>query len=391
MKWIRRKQAWLAVLIPGALAFSSWGAPPPPTDLIPTPVPNPAPTPYAAWTNGPSDQVDYFPIGVWLQNPSRAAEYQALGINLYIGLWEGPTAWQISTLTAAGIPVICEQNDYARANLNNPTFVGWMQMDEPDNAQKIETFWQSDTDLIAAAWPEYADRTLASWGTWGPPASPLQITNEYHEIKSFDTTRPVFLGLGQGIAWDGWGGRGVRTGNLADYPKYAKGGDILAFDIYPVVHSDPEIAGALWRVPYGTQRLRGWAEENPTWADIECTHISNPDIKATPEQVRSEVWMAIVFGARGIIYFVHQFQPTFIEAALLSDPEMMVAVTAINAQIQGLATVLNQPSIIGKVDVVSSNSATPVRTMVKEEGGSMYVFSAAMHNEATVARECLPA
>ncbi len=32
-----------------------------------------------------------FPIAVWLQSPSRAAEYKAIGINLYVGLWRGPT------------------------------------------------------------------------------------------------------------------------------------------------------------------------------------------------------------------------------------------------------------------------------------------------------------
>jgi len=385
MKPRKQKVERIAALFFIALALSAAGAPPPPEDLAPTPIPNQSPTPYAAWTNGFSNQTDYFPIGVWLQNPSRALEYKVAGFNLYIGLWQGPTEAQLSALTVAEMPVICAQNDYARDHPDNPIIVGWLQKDEPDNAQKFADFWQSDTNLIAEAWPEYADRTAESWGTWGPPASPAQVTNWYHEMKSYDDSRPVLLNLGQGVAWDGWHGRGVRTGHTEDFPEYAQGGDIVSFDIYPVVHSDPKIAGALWRVPYGVKRLRAWDGEKPTWAAIECTHISNPPAKATPAQIRSEVWMAIIFGARGVIYFVHQFEPTFIEAALLSDPETLAAVTAINTQIQSLSSVLNRPSVTGKVEADSSNPATPIRTMVKHHGGFIYIFSAALHDEATTA------
>src|SRR5947208_1355341 len=38
------------------------------------------------------------------------------------------------------------------------------------------------------------------------------------------------------------------------------------------------------------------------WNCIECTHISNPEAKATPQQVRAEVWMSLVRGSRGLIY-----------------------------------------------------------------------------------------
>jgi hypothetical protein len=33
--------------------------------------------------------------------------------------------------------------------------------------------------------------------------------------------------------------------------------------------------------------------------------------------------MSLIRGSRGLIYFVHQFKPTFREAALLDDPEML--------------------------------------------------------------------
>ena len=94
-------------------------------------------SPYARWQNGPSNGPGFFPIAVWLQDPRNAAKYQAIGINLYVALWKGPTAEQIAELKRHGMPVICEQNDYALKHLDEKTIVGWMHGDEPDNAQSL--------------------------------------------------------------------------------------------------------------------------------------------------------------------------------------------------------------------------------------------------------------
>ena len=51
--------------------------------------------PYSAWNNGPSPDPAYFPIDVWLQSPHRAQAYQAIGVNTYVGLLQGPTSEQL--------------------------------------------------------------------------------------------------------------------------------------------------------------------------------------------------------------------------------------------------------------------------------------------------------
>src|SRR5215212_6954240 len=51
-----------------------------------------------------------FPIAVWLQSPARAPDYKAIGINLYVGLWKGPTEAQLTDLKRHGMRVICSQN-----------------------------------------------------------------------------------------------------------------------------------------------------------------------------------------------------------------------------------------------------------------------------------------
>ena len=176
----------------------------------------------------------------------------------------------------------------------------------------------------------------------------------------------------------------MRRNHPEDYPEYAKGCDIASFDIYPAVHDKPEVAGKLEFVAKGVERLRGWAgAERMVWNCIECTHISNPEAKATPAQVRAEVWMSLVHGSRGLIYFVHQFKPVFKEAALLGDPEMLAAVTAINRQIHELAPVLNSPSITNEVAVKSSEAEAPIAWMMKRRAGATYLFAVNLRPRAT--------
>jgi hypothetical protein len=56
-----------------------------------------------SWPNGLSQDETYFPIAVWLQSPRNAARFKAAGINLYVGLWNGPTADQLAELEKAGV------------------------------------------------------------------------------------------------------------------------------------------------------------------------------------------------------------------------------------------------------------------------------------------------
>ncbi len=304
--------------------------------------------------NGTPLDENYFPVAVWLQQPNNALRYKAAGINLYVGLWQGPTTAQLSELRKAGMPVICALK---KNFLDDSIIAGWMRNDEPDNAQ-------------------------AQGKGYGPPILPGTIVSDYERIQSADLSRPVLLNLGPGVAWDQYIGRGVRRNHPEDYPEYLKGCDIASCNIYPVTHESPEVAGKLEFVARGVERLVDWTHgKKPVWSCIECTHVANPRLRPTPQQVKAEVWMALVRGARGLIYFVHQFKPSFKEAALLDDPEMLEAVTGINRQIHELAAVLNSPTIGADLTVESFPAEVPIAGMLKRRNNDAFVFAVNLRNE----------
>lgn len=325
---------------------------------------------YSRWKFGPSRDASYFPIAVWLQQPRNAPRFKQAGFNLYVGLWQGPTEEQLSTLREAKMPVICEQNEVGLKHRQDPIIVGWMHQDEPDNAQPV-------TD------PTTGRRE------WGGPVPPERVVEWYRQIKSRDPDRPVLLNLGQGVANDSWVGRGTGA-HPDDYFTYVKGADIVSYDVYPVAGLNSE--DLLWYVAKGLERLHLWTRWNEStdgrkiiWNALECTRISNLERKPTPHHVRAEVWMSLIHGSQGIIYFVHQFEPNFVEAALLEDREMLEAVTAINRQIHELAPVLNSPTVVDGAAVQSSARNVPVHCMVKRYQGTTYLFAVGMRNASTTA------
>jgi hypothetical protein len=346
-------------------------------------------SPYEKWKNGPPTDPNFFPICVWCQDPAKNGErYKAIGINTFVALWDGPSEADLDALKKAGLKTICAQNAVGLKHKDDPTIIAWMHGDEPDNAQTFKNYWKSDIAKMKEAWPDvFKDLTVGgSYKGYGAPVPPKWIVRDYAKLREADPSRPILLNLGQGVAWDGYFGRGERTGKTEDYPEYIKGGDIVSFDIYPVTHSKPAVAGKLWYVPQGVERLRKWAgDEKPVWNCIECTHVENPNAKPTPAQVKSEVWMALIAGSKGLIYFCHEFKPKQIEAGLLADAAMAEAVGKINKQIHELAPALNAPAIAGAT-VESSNKDAPIAMLAKKTGGSTFVFAVNMRDAAATGK-----
>ncbi|HEY1696129.1 MAG TPA: hypothetical protein VGG39_28375 [Polyangiaceae bacterium] len=315
--------------------------------------------PYAGWTRGIPSDGSFFPIAVWLQGSWHATEMAALGINLYVGNNAGTdplAASDLATLKAAGIRAIVGQDSVGLANVDDTTIVGWwMTPDEPDNAQPVD-------------------------GGYGPPVAPSTLTTQYAAYEAKDGTRPIYLGLGQGVAYDGWEGRGS---NAPPESQYVPASDIIDFDIYPYNNcggdtNEQVTCGQFWLNAFGVDRLHQWSNRNQAvWTDIETTVIgAGTTTGPTPAQTRSEVWLSLIHGANGIAYFVDTWNPSFREDGIFADATMVSAVTALNAQIQSLAPVLESGNVPSLVTVTSSSSTTTIDSMVKAKGTTLYVFAA---------------
>jgi hypothetical protein len=311
-------------------------------------------------------KADYFPIAVWLQDPANAQKYHDIGINTYVGLYRGPTPEQLETLERADMQVACDQNQVSLDPRWKKVVIGWLQNDEPDNAQSKKGGGEG----------------------YDPPVLPSEIVARYEKMKAADPLhRPVMLNLGMGVAWDGWYGRGTRANHPEDYPQYVAGGDVVSFDIYPVCSTDKAVTGKISYVGNGVKRLVAWVDnKKPVWTCIETTHIGNPNAMVTPKQVRDEVWMAIINGARGIIYFAHEFKPKFIEAGLLAHTDIAEAVKNVDAEVQGLASVINE----GKPVAGAAVDAKGVTMITRRFRGQTYIFATGMEPGPIQATFTLP-
>lgn len=345
--------AWLALLgcDSGPQVLGWQGA----STALPEPLPwFGGPRYYGQWPRGFADDPSFFPIGVWMQNPANAARHQAVGVNHYVGLWQGPTEEQITDMVAAGMHVVCEQAGVWQAHLDNATIQGWLDADAPDNAQ------------------ENPD------GSYAPCISPSVTQAHYAEMAAADATRPVTLMLGQGVATPDWVGRGECTGRTEDYPLYARAADILVNYTYPLANGNP-----LELVATGIENLNRYAGySKPIMADLEASNIHGT-VRPTPHQLRAEVWMSLIHGAAGIHYFCHQIEPNFSETDCLDDAPTADALAAINAQLKELAPLLNTQSF--SLSPVSSNRAVPVHAVLKKSGSERYVFAVSMADAATTA------
>ncbi len=348
-------------------------------------------SPYAKWKMGPPKRQDYFPLAVWLQSPRNAAKYKDLGINLYVGLWKGPTEEQLAELKRAGMQVICAQNEVGLRHRNDPIIVGWMHGDEPDNAQPKKG------------------------GGYGPAIPPAEIIRRYLVMKANDPDRPVLLNLGQGIANEDWIGIGCHW---IEYYRYVRGADIISYDIYPAnsmdrfcpkkkgglqaatgpfevdtpkgkvtVNLEPIWSGkdCLFLVAKGVMRLRELTcDLKPIWNAIEVTHIRKDGVQPTPEMVRAEVWMSIIAGSKGIIYFCHTWYPKFNEWVPLTDRQVGEAMRKVNSEVTALAAAINAPHP-GDIVSVEATGDAPVLATWRYYDGAIYIFAVCMRAIPTAA------
>jgi len=189
---------------------------------------------------------------VWLQDPSLTSEYKAIGINTFVGIWDGPTQAQIDQFANSGVWVVSSQNSLAVAD-NPPSFVAWAQPDEPDNAQ-----------------PASRRRLWTLHRSVGP-------AGQLSEVDHRRSDAAYLPGIGPGGSLDRLRGQGELQRRHFDVPRICASGRHPLLRHLPVNEEgsnsdDPAAAGNLWYVAQGVDNLRGWVNDKKTGLERHRDH-----------------------------------------------------------------------------------------------------------------------
>jgi hypothetical protein len=104
---------------------------------------------------------------------------------------------------------------------------------------------------------------------------------------------------------------------------------------------------------------------------------NSSSVTLTPAEVEAESWMTIIHGARGLLYFVHQFAPVQEEDSIFHREHANVksAVARTNLQVAALASVLNAPSVGNGARSASSSAHAAINVLLKRFGGCTFLLA----------------
>ncbi|MFC8302331.1 DUF4082 domain-containing protein [Specibacter sp. NPDC057265] len=324
---------------------------------------------YAKFANALPTTADYFPVAVWYESLTDANDVgldQAVGLNSYLELTPNSNA---ALATQAGMPAITTWDAPGRSGALLPDEVdmwagpgssawsgkwpGEGPICVPENSRCGYTIQASQK---AAAAP--GSMIFANYGKgvtfWETDSEAARFVNEYPNVVSADNywfTDPNICGVSEG-------------GTLV-FPQRVLSQDECR-----------KAANYGWTIDR-VRSLVSPAASKPVWAFIEVGHPFSEDDAPTitAAQIKAAVWSSLIHGARGIIYFNHNFGGGCVSQHVLRDAcgaQIRPGVTALNAQIKSLAPVLNAPFLDG-----AATSAGEVELSVRVHEGSLYLFAAA--------------
>lgn len=335
-----------------------------------------------------SQSATVFPIGVWMQNPTQLRDnkfivyaYKDMGINTFVGIWNWPSTegmypqWPEVTARAlknSGMRAYAGNTQAAVDWINThpeyaSTFVGYMLGDEADMNRVSGT-----PEVAAASQPD-------AWQAAGDL------------IKAADPNRPRYANFGKGFAlypWVGFSHSGGSAGYLADIAQYVEPTTVISSDYYAI--TDPyqllEEHG-IWGYGRAIENTIALAGGRTVWGFLEASSpfpdgkvANNIAARMPASLIMPAVWNMIVHGAKGIVYFCHDFYDGpqgSADAGLAYDgplafPDMIAAMKAADQMVKKYAPILLSTEETALS--VTIKSAVPVTALLKKYQGSVYLF-----------------
>jgi hypothetical protein len=266
-----------------------------PTDTGSTDDPGPGDVPDDAFLDG------FFPIGVFAPLAPDMQGWKDLGLNTMLSVPQGEdrVAWD-ETAQSLGLAMIRQPLPDPAADVGRTDLLAWLLPDEPDIAINDDACGGSCVDLT--------ESLSSQW-------------------RAIDPARQLFVNLAgpnvlMSAACDHCNGPGDEPPNpscIPDndqcYPRIIDAADWISEDIYPVTGWLPseDLRDDITVVGKTLDRIGDWTDK-PQFAIIEASDLRHTfdgtgTRGPTPDEVRAEVWHAIIHGARGIFYFPVAFNP----------------------------------------------------------------------------------
>jgi hypothetical protein len=312
----------------------------------------------------------FFPIGVWFESVLQSADVdqdRAAGLNLYVQLTDN-----------SDLRLIQAQGLHALPSSPSPAASGYMLSDEVD-------MWAGAGSNI---WTGHGQ---GEGEICTPPGSGCGFTVQDALSAKLPPGALKYANYGKGVTFQ------IKNPEAARFVNTYQ--DVVSADNYwftdpyicswveggAVFNAGRDLTDAECRIAahYGwtVDRVRSLVQpqgSKPVWAFVEVGHpFSEKDsLTITGPQIRAAVWSSIIHGARGIVYFNHNFGgPCISQHVLREDCGAAVrpTVTAVNQQITRLAPVLNSPNVHGLVTA----SGGSVDLSVKAHDGHFYILAAA--------------
>lgn len=396
----------MAVVIPVIAADGARSTVTLPDPVVTSARPGPSPAYWSQWPAGPPTSDAWFPLAAWLPGipdtnviapyANFGAAIADAGMNTLLGTWSwlsGPGRPYLALAKSLGLKAIASVTS---ANLPD---VGYLAAN-PDHADVI-IGWQLGDEF--------------DWKPW-PANGPTAVHNMYLAAKAADPSRPIHINWTKHMVDPQNNPWTPETGSEdSDLRLYQASCDMTSFDDYAYTDPYESVRGA-WRYGSFVDAMRRVSPVNkPMWGFVETSRPNNQQPAITPDQMTAAIWNMIVHGARGIMFFNHDFGPAPASGSdgvwgrvyydRAGGDAIIAALKKVNGQILSLAPVLNSPQL-GVVDATGrerpdawvsvSSTAAPVDVMVRQHGGRTYVFaqasgSASLQNSAaTTATFTLP-
>jgi hypothetical protein len=249
-----------------------------------------------------------FVVGVFQQPTSSFETWRLRGINTLVG-YEGESGsrrisnhdWT-EAAAARGFYYFKQPSDDLEADARDPNLLAWMHADEPDVRK--------------------------------PPTDPKVLAEAYAEWKKAGPKVPVYVNFSGGNVL---GGKVARE----TYVEYMKAADWVGNDFYPVTgYNRPDW---LWKVGAAVDQLRDWSGGKPQFAFIESSPqrlswTPRNTRGVTPDELRAEIWHAVIHGVKGIVYFPQQIGEGFRYDA--TPPAVALEMSQQNRRLNELGAVL---------------------------------------------------